>query len=178
MIIKKEEPPVIEPKNIFIGNSKAPVTLMEFADYETTGAIEAHEIVKEILHSYDGKVKFSFRHFPLVHYHQRAHKAAEAAIAAAQEGKFIEMHEKLLNNRRNLGTTTLKSHARDIGVMNKSFLDDLINGKYGWFVQDDLSEGIRMGVKELPAFFINGKKLTGEITLENVKKQIEAALKN
>ena len=175
-MIIKEDVAVIEQKNVYVGNSKAPVTLMEFADYETESAVEAHEIVKEILQTYEGKVKFSFRHFPLVKFHQKAHKAAEASIAAAQEGKFIEMHEALLNNRRNLGTISLKSYAREVGVKNKSFLNDLINGKFGWFVQDDLKEGIRLGVKDIPAFFINGQKLTGPATLDNLKMHINAAL--
>lgn len=176
MIGKKEEVPLIEPKDVFIGNPKAAVTLTEFADYETDAAAGAHAIVKEILQIYDGKVKFSFRHFPKVKIHQKAHKAAEAAIAAAQEGKFMEMHEALLNNRRTLGTISLKIYAREVGVTNKAFLNDLINSKYGWFVQDDLKEGIRLGVEEIPAFFINGQRLKGDITTENLKSHIDAAL--
>ena len=176
MIGKKEEAPIIEPKDIFIGNPKAPVTLMEFADYETEAASKAHAMVKQILETYAGKVKFSFRHFPLVKVHQKAHKAAEAAIGAAQEGKFMEMHEVLLDNRWNLGTISLKSYAREVGVTNKAFLDNLINSKFGWFVQDDLKEGIRLGVEEIPAFFINGKKLKGPVTIENLKAHIDTVL--
>jgi protein-disulfide isomerase len=123
------------------------------------------------------RVNFNFRHFPLVKIHQRAHKAAEAAIAAAQEGKFFEMHEMLLNNRRHLGTITLKSYAKEIGITNKSFLNDLINSKYGWFVQDDLKEGIALGVRDVPAFFINGEKLEGAITLKSLTAYINDALK-
>ncbi|MCW3107180.1 MAG: oxidoreductase [Segetibacter sp.] len=137
-------------------------------------------MVKDILETYDGKVKFSFRHFPLVKFHQKAHKAAEAAIGAAQEGtqegKFMEMHEVLLNDRRNLGTISLKSYAREVGVTNKAFLDNLINSKFGWFVQDDLKEGIRLGVEEIPAFFINGKKLKAPVTIENLKAHIDVVL--
>ena len=131
---RKEEIPVIEPKDIIIGNADAPVTLTEFIDYESEKCVKAHELVKEMMETFNGKVNFNFRHFPLVKIHQRAHKAAEAAIGAAQEGKLLEMHEMLLKNRRHLGTVTLKLYAREIGVTNKAFLNDLINSKYGWFV--------------------------------------------
>ena len=176
IMIHKKDIPVIEPKNIFVGNRDAPVTLMEFADYETEAAAEAHEIVKEILQHYNGKLRFTFRHFPLLRFHQKAHKAAEAAIAAAQEGKFLEMHEMLLKNRRNLGTISLKTYAKEIGIANKGFLDSLINGKYGWYVQDDLQEGIKLGVKEIPAFFINGERLEGPLTFESLKSKIDAVM--
>ena len=174
---KKEEIPVIEPKDIIIGNADAPVTVTEFIDYESEKCVEAHKIVKDIMQSFGGKVNFNFRHFPLVKIHQRAHKAAEAAIGAAQEGKFLEMHETLLNNRRHLGTITLKSYAKEVGVNSKSFLNDLINSKYGWFVQDDLKHGIDLGVKDVPAFFINGEKFEGSITLKSLSGFINDALK-
>lgn len=176
MINNKNDIPIIEPKDIFIGNPEAKVTLTEFADYETETAPETHELVKAMLKKYKGKVRFSFRHFPLLRIHQKAHKAAEAAVAAAQEGKFLKMHEMLLNNRRNLGTISLKSYAREIGVTNKSFLNDLINGKYGWYVQDDLKEGLQRGVREIPAFFVNGKKIEGPVTSRKLKAEIETAL--
>jgi len=88
----------------------------------------------------------------------------------------MEMHEVLLNNRWNLGTISLKSYAREVGVTNKAFLDNVINSKFGWFVQDDLKEGIRLGVEEIPAFFINGKKLKGSVTIENLKAHIDLVL--
>jgi len=133
--------------------------------------------VKEIMQKFEGKVNFNFRHFPMVRIHQRAHKAAEAAIGAAQEGMFLEMHEMLFENRRHLGTITLKSYAKDIGITNKSFLNNLINSKFGWYVQDDLKYGIDLGVKDVPAFFINGEKLEGNITVNSLSEFINHALK-
>jgi len=168
---------IIEPRNVFVGEPSARVTLTEFGDYESLSAIDAHEVVKQILTDYKGKVKFSFRHFPLRAKHQKVQKAAEAAVAATQEGKFWEMHEKLLANRRNLGTISLKTYAKEVGITSKAFLDQLINGKYAWSVQDDLDEGLRLGVREIPAFFINGEKLEGPVTIENIGQKIEAELK-
>lgn len=176
-MFKKEEIPVIEPKDVLIGNTDATVTLTEFVDYESEKCAQVHEVVKKVMLSFNKKVNFNFRHFPQVKIHQRAHKAAEAAIGAAQEGKFLEMHEMLLKNRRHLGTITLKSYAKEIGITNKSFLNDLINSKYGWFVQDDLKDGIDLGVKEVPAFFINGEKLEGNINIRSLTGFINDALK-
>jgi len=173
MAFKKEILEIIEPKDIFVGKSDAPVTLMEFGEYENEDCAKANEVVKQLLEEYEGKIKFNFRHFPLTRIHQRSMKAGEAAVAAAQEGKFWEMHNVLFHNRRNLGTTSLKLHSKEAGVHNKKFLDDLVNGVFGWQVQDDLKEGLDRGVKELPAFFINDEPFVGKPTFANLSAAIE-----
>jgi protein-disulfide isomerase len=104
-------------------------------------------------------------------------KASESAVAAAQSGKFWEMHNILYSNRRNLGTVSLKLHSKEAGIRDKKFLDDLVNGTFGWQVQDDLKEGIKKGVKDLPAFFVNDVAVTGKPTLANLSAAIDAALK-
>ncbi|MGN6531580.1 MAG: DsbA family protein [Ginsengibacter sp.] len=174
-MIRKNET-LIEPKEIIIGNPDAPVSIMIFIDYESRKCADANEIVKKILKEFGGMVSFNFRHFPLMHRHQKALKAAEAAIAAAQEGKFLEMHEMLFANQKHLGTISLQSYAKEIGITNKSFLNNLVNGKYGVYVQDDLKYGIALGVKEVPAFFVNGKKLE-DVTVELLTDEINEALK-
>ncbi|HEX6193230.1 MAG TPA: thioredoxin domain-containing protein [Chitinophagaceae bacterium] len=177
MAFKKDDVIIIEPKEMFVGEKNAPVTLMEFGEYENEDCAKANEIVKQLLEEYEGKIRFQFRHFPLTMVHQRSLKASESAVAAGQEGKFWEMHNVLFNNRRSLGTTSLKLHSKEAGVKNKKFLDDLVNGVYGWQVQDDLKEGINRGVKELPAFFINDEPFTGKPTFANLSAAIELALK-
>lgn len=177
MAFKKEEVAVIEPKEIFVGDKAAPVTLVEFGDYESEACSKANEVVKKLLDEYEGKIRFNYRHFPLTRIHQRSLKAAEASVAAAQEGKFWEMHNVIFANRRNLGTTSLKLHSKEAGVKNKKFLDDLVNSIYGWHVQADLKEGIDRGVKDVPAFFINGEMFTGKPTFENLSAAIDQALK-
>jgi protein-disulfide isomerase len=177
MAFKKEIVEIIEPKDVFVGKKDAPVTLVEFGEYENEDCAKAHEVVKQLLEEYEGKIKFNFRHFPLTRIHQRSLKAGEAAVAAAQEGKFWEMHNILFDNRRNLGTTSLKLHSKEAGVTNKRFLDDLVNATYGWQVQGDLREGMDRGVTNVPAFFINGELFSGKPTFENLSKGIDAALK-
>ena len=87
------------------------------------------------------------------------------------------MHNVLFSNRRNLGTTSLKLHSKEAGVHNKKFLDELVNGVYGWQVQDDLKEGINRGVKEIPAFFINDVPFTLKPTFSNLSAALDLAIK-
>ncbi len=177
MAFKKDDVIIIEPKEIFVGKKDAPVTLIEFGEYESEDCAKANEIVKQLLEEYDGKIRFQFRHFPLTLIHQRSLKASESAVAAGQEGKFWEMHNVLFANRRTLGTTSLKLHSKEAGVKNKKFLDELVNGVYGWQVQDDIKEGHNRGVKELPAFFINDVPLGLKPTYANISAALDAALK-
>ena len=104
-------------------------------------------------------------------------KAGEAAVAAAQDGKFWEMHNILFKNRRQLGTVSLKLHSKEAGIKNKKFLEELVDGKLGWQVQDDLKEGIDRGVKDVPAFFINDELFTGKPNFENLSKVIDSAIR-
>lgn len=177
MAFKKDDIIIIEPREIFVGKKDAPVTLMEFGEYENEECSKVNEVVKQLLEEYDGKIRFQFRHFPLTLIHQRSLKASEAAVAASQEGKFWEMHNVLFANRRNLGTTSLKLYSKEAGVKSKKFLDDLVNGMYGWQVQDDIKEGHNRGVKEIPAFFVNDVMVTGKPTFANLSAAIDAALK-
>ena len=177
MAFKKEEEIIIEPRDVFVGDEDAPVTLMEFGDYESEACAKAHEVVKQLLEEYEGKIKFNFRHFPQTKIHQRSMKAGEAAVAAAQGGKFWEMHNILFKNRRQLGTVSLKLHSKEAGIKNKKFLEELVDGKFGWQVQDDLKEGIDRGVKEVPAFFVNDEILVGKQNFENLSKMINSALR-
>src|SRR6478672_3639132 len=172
----KEVVEIIPTKNIFVGNPAAPVTLMEFGEYENEDCAKANEVVKKLLTQFDDKLKFNFRHFPLTKIHQRSMKAGEASVAASQVGKFWEMHNILFQNRRQLGTTSLKLYSREAGISNKHFLDELINSTYGWQVRNDLNEGIERGVKDVPAFFVNGEPVSGKPTFENLSRDIESAL--
>lgn len=173
----KEVLVVIPSKEIIVGDKNAPVRITMFGDYESEACAKANEAVSQILTEHEGEVNFVFRHFPLTRIHQKAHKAAEAAIGAAQEGKFWEMHNLLFSRRLNLGVISLKGYARDSGVKDKKFLDHLINSDWGWYVQDDLKEGIGLGVTDIPAVFINDERLEKEATVRNLKAAIQAAQK-
>lgn len=176
MAINNKIVEIIPPKDMWIGNADAPITLVEFGEYESEACAKANEVVKQLLTEFDGKIKFVFRHFPLTKIHQRSMKAAEAAIGAGQLGKFWEMHNLLFANRKNLGTVSLKEYAKEAGVVNKKFLTELVDSLYGWSVRNDLLEGLGMGVRDVPAFFINGERFEGKPTLEGLRKGIRARL--
>ena len=173
---KKEELPIIPSKEMITGSLNAPVQLVMFGDYESLETRQANEVVKKILETFEGQVNFTFRHFPLTQIHQKAHKAAEAAIGAGQEGKFWPMHQQLMEHPTQLGIISLKGHAREVGVKDKRFLERLMNSDFGWFVQDDLQEGIKRGVREIPVLFINGKEVEKPLTINRVNKVIREAL--
>jgi protein-disulfide isomerase len=173
---KKEVVPVIPSKEMFAGNADAPVELTVFGDYESPDTRQLNDVMKEVMKTFEGKIKFVFRHFPLTQVHQRAHKAAEAAIGAGLEGKFWEMHERLMEHYRDLGITSLKAHAREVGVVNKRFLEQLMNSDFGLNVQDDLREGLDLGIREIPALLINGKKMDKPLSLSRITKAIKEEL--
>ncbi|MFN8244616.1 MAG: thioredoxin domain-containing protein [Ferruginibacter sp.] len=173
----KDNIEIIPSNQIYVGNPDASVTLMEFGEYENEDCARANEVVKKLLHDFDGKIRFQFRHFPMLKIHQHSMKAGEAAVAASQSGKFWEMHNILFENRRRLGVTSLKLYSREAGVQNKHFLDDLLNSTYGWQVRNDLNEGIEKGVRTVPAFFVNDEAVEGKPTYEKLSKVISMALK-
>jgi protein-disulfide isomerase len=173
----KEVVEIIPTKEVFVGDPNAPVTLMEYGDYESEACAKVNEVVEKLLKQFEGKMRFNFRHFPLTKIHQHAMKAAEASLGAAQEGKFWEMHSMLFAHRRRLGAISLREYAKDVGVVNKKFLEDLVNSTYGWQVRSDLLEGLDKGVRDVPAFFINDELFVGKPTFENLRKGIDAALR-
>src|SRR4028119_1350107 len=116
MATKAKSKEIILSKNIWLGPARAPVTLVEYGDYQSADCAIANQAVKQLVSDFDQKIRFSFRHFPLSQVNQYAMKAAEAAVAAAQEGKFWEMHDMLFTHRNQLGTISLKNYAREIGI--------------------------------------------------------------
>lgn len=177
MKVKVEER-IIPPKEMIVGDPDAKVLIVEYGDYESSDTAKIHEVMQQVLETYKGKVKYNFRHFPLTRVHQRSFKAAEAAIAAGQEGKFWEMHQILLQHQRSLGTISLKGYARDAGVTYKNFLDDLMNSKFGWYVRDDQMQAVEAGITDVPAIFVNGERFEGRPTFQNLSTAITQALKS
>jgi protein-disulfide isomerase len=168
---------IIEPRNVWVGKTDAPVSLVQYGDYQSEACAKAQKTVKKLLELYPGKLRFNYRHFPLTQIHQHAQKAAEAAVGAAQEGKFWEMHDLLFQNQRRLGAVSLKEYAREVGVTDKNFLPKLVDSAYGWTVRADLLAGLNVGVRDVPSFFINDELYSGRPTLEGLSKAIEEALK-
>jgi protein-disulfide isomerase len=175
--VKGQIPEIIPTKDIWVGDKNAEVKLVMYGDYESEDCSKANAVVNQLLEKYEGKLKFNFRHFPLTRIHQRAHKAAEASVGAAQEGKFWPMHNILFEHRRRLGTISLKEYAKEVGVTDKNFLTKLVDSVYGWSVRADLLEGADKGIKDVPVFYINDEMYKGQVNLNALSKVIDVHLK-
>ena len=143
------------------GPADAPVTLVEYGDFECPHCADAHEIVREAQARLGGRFRFVFRHFPLTQVHPHAAAAAEAAEAAAAQGKFWEMHDTLFENQENLSDSALLGYAADIGLDEEQFADDLENETYREKIEADFLSGAESGVNGTPTFFINGVRYDG-----------------
>jgi len=174
---KGQLPEIIPAKDIWVGDKNAQVKMVMYGDYESEVCSKANIIVNQLMEKYEGKLQFNFRHFPLTRIHQRAHKAAEASVGAAQEGKFWPMHNLLFEHRRRLGTISLKEYAKEAGVTDKNFLTKLVDSVYGWSVRADLLEGADMGIKDVPVFYLNGERYKGVVNFNSISKEIDGLLK-
>src|SRR5262249_14971527 len=157
------------------GTASAPVTIIEFSDYECPFCGKAEPMVKEILKQYDGKVRLVYREFPL-QMHSHAQKAAEAALCAQDQGKYWELHEKLFENQRALEVSDLKGYAKDVGLDDARFSQCLDSGSKAKEVEASQKAGDEAGVNGTPAFFINGRPLFGAVPIDEMKQLIEAEL--
>jgi protein-disulfide isomerase len=158
------------------GPEGAPITIVEFSDFQCPFCSKALASVDEVMKAYDGKVRLVFRHFPL-EFHKQAPKAAEASMCAADQNKFWEMHDKLFANQQALMPDDLKKHAAELGLDAARFNECLDSGKHAATVTKDFEEGKKAGVTGTPAFFINGIALSGALPPEEFKSIIDAELK-
>jgi protein-disulfide isomerase len=163
----------LQTRDIYIGAEGASVTLVCYIDYESLASAKLNHVLNELLQAFEGKVRVNLRHFPMANKHQKAMKAAEAAVAAAQEGLFWPMNNILFENQKKLGTISLKQYAKEIGTKNKRFLDQVINGTFAWQVREDLLEGLDRGVRSAPTVFVNGKVFDEELSVETLSRKIE-----
>jgi protein-disulfide isomerase len=140
------------------GFAEAQVTLVEYGDYECPHCGRAQPIVEEVKRRMGRRLEFVFRHFPLSNAHPHAKQAAEAAEAAASQGKFWEMHESLFARQEALESFDLVDRARRLGLDAPRFERELLDGIYASRVQRDFRSGVRSGVNGTPTFFINGQR--------------------
>jgi protein-disulfide isomerase len=158
------------------GAQNAPVTIVEFSDFQCPFCSKANPAIDEVMKAYEGKVRVVFRHFPL-EFHAEAPKAAEASMCAADQQKFWEYHDKLFANQQALKPDDLKKHAADLGLDAARFNECLDSGKHAATVKKDFEEGKKAGVTGTPAFFVNGIALSGAVPAEEFKSIIDAELK-
>lgn len=158
------------------GPDDAPVTLLEYGDYECPHCRDAHPVVKTLKAVLKDKLRFAYRNFPLRHVHTHAQKAAEAAEAAAAQGHFWEMNDVLIKHQNDLTINNLVHYAEDIGMNVDQFQRDLHSGTFADRVQVDVRSAEESGVKGTPSFFINGVRHRGAYDYDTLYAAIKSAM--
>lgn len=158
------------------GPENARITLVEFSDFECPFCSAAVKQVDLIMAAYPKDIKLIYKQYPLS-MHPHAEMAAEASLAARDQGKFWEMYELLFKNYRRLSSTSILAMAKELGLDMDKFKADLDSGKYKAIVTKDMADGDAAGVYGTPAFYIDGKQYNGELSLAALKPIFAAELK-
>ena len=158
------------------GNEEAPVTLLEYGDYECPHCGHAHPIVKQVQRHYGDRLRFVFRNFPLTEIHPLAEPAAEAAEFAGVHGKFWEMHDAIYDNQERLSLPLLPELADELGLSRNNVRVALAEHEFQPKIKHDFMGGVRSGVNGTPTFFINGVRHDGAFEFEDLVAAIDAAL--
>jgi protein-disulfide isomerase len=148
--------PVSEDRDHIQGPANAPVTLVEYGDYQCPYCGAAYPIIKEVQARMGDRLRFVFRNFPITTAHPQAEQAAEAAEAAGAQDRFWPMHDLLYENQRHLADEDLLRYAGQLGLDVDSFGRDLAEHVHAARVHDDFMSGVRSGVNGTPTFYING----------------------
>jgi len=154
------------------GPAGAPVTLVEYGDFECPYCGEAYPILKKLEHLAGDIVRVVFRNFPLTNLHPHAQQAAEAAESAGEQGKFWEMHDLIFEHRHYLTRTDLEKYAGRAGVELDRFREDLDTHRWARKVRDHFRSGVVSGVNGTPTFFVNGLRHDGGYQLEELLRVV------
>jgi protein-disulfide isomerase len=157
------------------GPSSAPIEIVEFSDFQCPFCLRAHPTVEQVLKTYGDRVRFVYRHYPLPG-HPNARPAAEASECAAEQGKFWPYYDKLFASQSRLSDADLKQDAAELGMDAAKFNACVDSHKYAAKVDTDLRAGQEVGVDGTPAFFINGRLISGAQPYEVFKKIIDDEL--
>ncbi|MCZ6465150.1 MAG: thioredoxin domain-containing protein [Proteobacteria bacterium] len=158
------------------GPQGAPVTIIEFSDYQCPYCSRAEPTVQEVLERYPDRVRLVFRHLPLDSIHPQARGAAEAAACAEQQGRFWDFHEQLFANQRALGADALRGYAEGLGLDLAAYDECVADPEVKARVQTDVDEANALGIRSTPAFFVNGIRLSGAKPIGDFVRVIEREL--
>jgi protein-disulfide isomerase len=158
-----------------LGPSDAPVTIVEFSDYECPACRSTHDVVKQIRAAYGDRVRWIYKDYPLRR-HKDAFKAAEASHCAQEQGKFWQYQESLFT-AQDLSPVNLVSNAAKLGMAAENFSQCLQDSKYKAVVEKNLREAAQAGLDRTPSFIINGVLFAGGLSLDNFRSIIDEELK-
>jgi protein-disulfide isomerase len=181
IVVNLKPPPVVRVEVTaggapFKGPAKAPVTIVEFSDFHCPFCRQVLPTLAQLESKYREKIRLVFRDFPIESLHPGASKAHEAARCANDQGKFWAYHDKLFASPPKASPEILKALAKEVGLEPTGFDKCLDSGKYQAVVKKDVEEGNRLGVTGTPAFFINGRLLSGAQPLEAFERVIDDEL--
>ena len=172
-IVDLAEP--VDPERDHIrGPAEAPVTVVEYGDFECPYCGQAEPVMRELLADF-GDVRYVWRHLPLTDVHPHAQAAAEAAEAAAAQGAFWEMHDLLLDHQDALRASDLIGYAEQLGLDVERFEDDLRKHAGAARIEEDVDSADLSGVSGTPTFFINGRRHYGAYDIETLSNAVRAA---
>ena len=157
------------------GNPNAPVTIVEFSDFQCPYCSRLQPTLKQVLKEYPDKVKLVFKEFPLS-FHKEAKNASKATLAAGEQGKYWEMHDLVFENYNKLNEEKFKEIALKLGLDMDRFMKDYKSNKYDEGIQKDINLGTSIGVRGTPSIFMNGKRM-GPRAFDDFKTLIEGYLK-
>jgi protein-disulfide isomerase len=166
----------VGPNDHVQGPDNAPLTLVEYGDYQCSYCGEAYPILKAVKKRMGDELRFVFRNFPITEIHPYAFIAAEAAEAAAAQGKFWQMHDTLYEHQADLSAHALVSYADTVGLDMDRFAREVNKQTYSHRIQADFQSGVKSGVDGTPALFINGQKYEGERSVEAIIYALETAI--
>jgi len=159
------------------GPANAPVTLVEFSDFQCPFCGRYAPVVRQVMEKYPDRVQLIFHHLPLVKIHPNAQKAAEAAVCAQDQGRFWEMHDLMFAEQSKLAVDALKDKARRIGLDTGTFDRCLDEGKATEAVAKDVRDAEQLGIAGTPASFVNGRFLDGAVSAEELGALVEDELR-
>jgi Na+/H+ antiporter NhaA len=166
----------VDPEHDHIrGSADAPVTLVEYGDYECPYCGQAEIAIRELLESFGDDLRYVWRHLPLNDVHPRAQMAAEATEAAGAQGRFWGMHDRLLSNQEELSPRDLRRHAEALGLDLDRFSDEVRRREYAERVADDVHSADASGVAGTPTFFINGRRHQGAYDVATLSRAVRTA---
>ena len=167
---------IISPNDPSLGPKDARVVVVEFSDFECPFCQQAFPVVKQLLQDYGDQILYVYKDFPLTDIHERAVPAALAAQCAHEQGQFWLMHDKIFENQDNLTDANLKRYAVQIGLNSLQFGNCFAASKYLGEIQQDFNQGLKLGVKSTPTFFINGIGIPGAVPLATLEQIVVAEL--
>jgi protein-disulfide isomerase len=167
--------PVTEGRDHIQGPADAPVTLVEYGDFQCPYCGRAYPIVKEVQSRLGDRLRFVFRNFPITTSHPNAEHAAEAAEAAGAQDRFWEMHDHLFESQKRLRDQDLHRYAEELGLDVTRFDQEMADHVYADRVHEDFMGGVRSGVNGTPTFYINGARHDGSYEVDDLVAALEAS---